>query len=172
MSSTPTPGPETGVLGGLSPDVVLDAVIEASDDAIFTCGTGGSITTWGSTASRVFGRDGADAVGMHLSALFADHLRDGVSALSRRVATGDVIRHFETEVLRGDGMPIPISLSVRPVHDRDGYVVGSVVVASDITEQRLAQAALAEVEARLAEGEALAGTGSWMWDVRTGAVQW
>jgi PAS domain S-box-containing protein len=46
------------------------------------------------------------------------------------------------------------------------------VVARDVTEQRLGQAALAEVEGRLEEGEALAHTGSWLWDVRTGAVQW
>jgi PAS domain S-box-containing protein len=49
---------------------------------------------------------------------------------------------------------------------------GAVVVVRDVTEQRLAQAALAEAERRLEEGEALAHVGSWLWDVRTGAVQW
>jgi PAS domain-containing protein len=82
------------------------------------------------------------------------------------------VSHFETEILRKDGMPIPISLSLCPVHGAGGELVSSVVIARDITEQRLAQAALAEVEARVRESEALAHVGSWLWDLRTGTVQW
>ena len=64
-------------------------------------------------------------------------------------------------------MPVPVSMSMRPV------LAGSdlLVIARDITEQRLAQATLAEVETRLEAGEALAHMGSWLWDVRTGTVQ-
>jgi PAS domain-containing protein len=50
--------------------------------------------------------------------------------------------------------------------------VGAVVIARDVTEQHLAQATLAEIDARMEEGEALAHIGSWLWDLRTGAVQW
>ncbi len=89
-----------------------------------------------------------------------------------RVAAGERVTHFETEVLRPDGMPVPLSLSVCPVGPGDELPSAAVVVARDVTEQRLAQAALAEVEVRLEEGEALAHVGSWLWDVRTGTVQW
>jgi PAS domain-containing protein len=65
-----------------------------------------------------------------------------------------------------------VSLSVSPLFDRAGRPAGSVSVAQDITEKRLAQASLAEVEARLREGEALAHVGRWLWDVGTGTVQW
>jgi PAS domain S-box-containing protein len=59
-----------------------------------------------------------------------------------------------------------------PVAEPDGAAAGSVLVGRDITERQLSQATLAEVEARLREGEALAHVGGWLWDVRTGAVQW
>ena len=85
---------------------------------------------------------------------------------------GDRVKHFETEILRKDGMPMPISMSLCPVFDGDDVPVASVLVARDITEQRLAQATLAEVEARVRESEAMAHVGSWLWDLRTGAVQW
>ena len=85
---------------------------------------------------------------------------------------GDRVKHFETEILRKDGMPMPISMSLCPVFDGDVVPVATVLVARDITEQRLAQATLAEVEARVRESEAMAHVGSWLWDRRTGAVQW
>jgi PAS domain S-box-containing protein len=65
-----------------------------------------------------------------------------------------------------------ISLSLSPVFDDHAEPVASILIARDITEQRLAQAALAEVETRVRESEALAHVGSWMWDVRSAAVQW
>ena len=102
-------------------------------------------------------------------------MRDDVDGRAlRRCTPATTVRHFETEMLRKDGMPMPISLSTVPGR-RAGRRTSSGVgrsIARDITEQRLAQAALAEVEARVRESEALAHVGSWLWDLRTGAVQW
>ena len=111
-------------------------------------------------------------LGKHSTQLFPKHNRDAIHDLFETVMAGDRVSHFETEVLRKDGMPLPISLSLYPVFHGEGVPVASVLVARDITEQRLAQAALAEVDARVREGEALAHVGSWLWDLRTGAVQW
>ena len=69
-------------------------------------------------------------------------------------------------------MPQPVSLSLCSVLDKRGSNVGAVVIVRDVTEQHLAQATLAEVDARMVEGETLAHIGSWLWDLRTGAVQW
>jgi PAS domain S-box-containing protein len=69
-------------------------------------------------------------------------------------------------------MPVPVSLSIRPLRTEDGTIVGAVSIAQDVTEKRLAQATLAEVEARLRGGEAQVHVGRWLWDVGTGAVQW
>src|SRR5687768_18022780 len=88
-------------------------------------------------------------------------------------AAGGRVHHHETEVVRRDGVPVPLSVTVCPVFDigRD-TPVASVVVARDLTEQRVSQARLAEVEEQIEQSEALAHVGSWLWDVRTGSVQW
>lgn len=159
----------------VSPEAVLDAVIEASDDAIFTTDATGRVVRWGTAAERLFGRPPSAAVGQDLESLFPEHSRAGVQAVMDRVLAGERMRRFETEVVRPDGMPLPLSMSLCPVGDPaagPAEPAGAVVVARDVTEQRVAQATLAEVERRLEDGEAWAHVGSWMWDVRTGAVQW
>ena len=85
---------------------------------------------------------------------------------------GERIIHFESEVLRSDGLPLPVWVSLCPVADTDGDQWGVVTITRDITEQHLAQASLAEVEGRLQDAEALSHVGSWLWDLRTGSVQW
>jgi PAS domain S-box-containing protein len=143
-----------------------------SDDAIFTCDVEGRVATWSATAERLFGRSADEVLHGPLDVLFPSHLSDEVQTVNATVLAGDRIRHFETEVVRPDGMPLPVSLSLCPVLREDGSSVGSVVIVRDVTEQHLAQAALAEADARIAEGETLAHIGSWLWDLRTGTVQW
>jgi PAS domain S-box-containing protein len=158
--------------GGGAAGALLVAILETSDDAIYGQDAGGTVTTWNRAAERCFGYRGAEIVGQDAINLFPEHLRSDVQAVFDAVRAGDQVSHFETEILRKDGMPVPISLSLCPVHGPGGELVSSVVIARDITEQRLAQAALAEVEARVRESEALAHVGSWLWDLRTGTVQW
>lgn len=156
----------------VGPEALLRAVTETSDDAIFTCDVDGVVVTWCATAERLFGCPAADALGAPFEWRFPEHLRTEVQTVIATVSAGDRVKHFETELLRPDGMPVPVSLSLCPVFDTEPTPAASVVIARDITEQRLAQATLAEVEARLEEAEALAHVGSWLWDLRTGAVQW
>ena len=157
---------------GLPPDAVLAAILDTSDDAIFGQDAAGLVTSWNRAAERCFGHREAEIVGRPAVDLFPDHLRAELRVVFATVLAGDRVNHLESEILRTDGMPLPISLSICPVHETGGDAAGSVVVARDITEQRLAQATLAEVEARVQESEALAHVGSWLWDLRTGTVQW
>jgi PAS domain S-box-containing protein len=156
----------------VSPAALLDAFVETSDDAMVSHDADGNVTTWNQTAERLFGYPAEEMLGEPYAALFPDHARDEVRAVIERVMAGDRVKHFETEILRKDGMPMPISMSLCPVFDTSDMPVASVLIARDITEQRLAQASLAEVEARVRESEAMAHVGSWLWDIRTGAVQW
>ena len=165
------PGSMSGPSRVTSEDVV-GAIIDTCDDAILVCDRDGRTTTWSATAERLFGCPASYALGQSLPLLFANHVRRDLDALMARAMAGERILHFETEVLRPDGMPVPVSLSLCPVAGTSGATAGSWWWYRDVTEQRLAQATLAEVEARLEEGEALAHVGSWLWDVRTGAVQW
>jgi PAS domain S-box-containing protein len=167
-------------VGRIRPDALLDAVIEMSDDAIFTCDAKGAIATWCATAQRLFGRGADDTLGRPFDEIFPEHLRHEVRDVLTAVLAGDRVRHFETEVQRRDGMPMPVSLSLSPLLDTgqagrsldDPSADAIVITVRDVTEQRLDQATLAEFEARLEEGEALAHVGSWLWDLRTGVVQW
>ena len=158
--------------GDLAADHVLEAVTETSDDAIILVGRQRGVTSWGSTAERLFGVHPSEAVGRPLDQLFSPHLQERLRSAVDRAMAGEHVIHFETEALRADGLPFPIWVSLCPLSDVRGNPWGIVAIATDVTEQHLAQAALAEVEGRLRYAEALSHVGSWLWDLRTGAVQW
>lgn len=154
---------------GTSRGDVLGAVIEASYDAVIVCDRRACIVMWNETSGRLFGYRAESVIGRPLADLFALHVRDEVVAVVERGLAGERIVGFETETVREDGLPVPVSVSMSPVGDGPRAVVA---VVRDVTEQRLAQATLAEVEVRLREAEAMAHVGSWLWDTRTDVVQW
>ncbi|MDP9072745.1 MAG: PAS domain S-box protein [Actinomycetota bacterium] len=151
---------------------ILEAFVETSEDAVFSHAADGRITSWNRSSERIFGYPKEEILGQGSTILFPDHLREEAKLVFDTVAAGDRVDRFETEIQRKDGMPIPILLSLCPLFEADGKLVASVLIARDVTEQRLAQATLAEIESRVREAEALAHVGSWLWDVRSGAVQW
>ena len=164
-----TDRPDSGDVGG---SAVLDIFADLSSFALFSQDPSGHIVSWNRGAERVFGYSQAEIVGQSLTALAPVHLRSDLEAVGERVAAGERVDRIFTEIQRKGGMPVPIALSVSPVFDAGGALAGSVGVAQELTETRLAQAALAEVEQRFSEWEALAHVGRWLWDVGTDAVQW
>ncbi len=166
------PSYRTMKAGDVAPEALLRAVIEVSDDAILTLGGNGEIATWSATAERLFGFTPAGVLERSLDCLFPEHLQGDIGSVVSRVMAGERINHFESEVVRNDGMPVPVWLSLFPIFDAYDTAVAAAVIVRDVTEQRLAQATLAEVESRLEVGEAMAHVGSWLWDLRTGTVQW
>ena len=157
---------------GSPAESLLGAIVDTTDDAIVTCDETLRVRIWSPAAVLLFGRPSEEASGVHFTDIFPEHLRSGVAALLARALAGHQTRRFETEVVRADGMPMPVSISCSPIFGSGGSIGGVVVLARDLTEQRLAQATLAEIEARLQAGEAMSHTGSWLLDFRTGVVQW
>jgi PAS domain S-box-containing protein len=150
----------------------LAAVLESTPDAIFTLDTQGVIQAWNHGAERLYGYEAHQAIGLPGSSLFpAGHHEEAGMAIEC-VLAGEPVQLFETEARRDDAVLVPVSLNLWPVRDRAGEVVGISVIARNLTEERLAQAALAESEVRLKESESLVHVGGWVWDVGTGAVQW
>jgi len=140
--------------------------------ALFSQDADGRIVSWNRGAERILGYAQAEIVGNALAWLAPPHLRADLESVERRIAAGERVDRLFTEIQRKDGMPVPIALSVTPIFGSSGAFVGAVGVAQELTETRLAQAALAEVEQRFREWEALAHVGRWLWDVGTDAVQW
>jgi len=151
---------------------ILEAFAESASDALLGDDLDGRVTTWNRSAERIFGYPEGEILGQPTRQLFPEHLQQELCDVYAGVRAGDQIDHLETEAQRRGGMPIPVSLSIRALVDASGRTVGTVSIAQDLTERRLAQASLAEVEARLSGGEAQIHVGRWLWDVGTDAVQW
>jgi PAS domain S-box-containing protein len=151
---------------------ILEAFVETSEDAVFSQDADGRVTGWNRSAERIFGYPKDEIIGQPTIMLFPEHLKSETQRVFDTVNAGDRVDRYESEIRRKDGMPIPISLSLCPLFHTSGRLMAAVLIARDVTEQRLAQATLAEIETRIREGEALAHVGSWLWDVRTGTVQW
>ncbi len=105
-------------------DEILAAVVETSDDAIVPVGAEGGVTAWGPTAERLFGVPAREALGRPLDRLFSPHVRPAICSVYSRALAGERIVHFESEVLRGDGLPLPVWVSLCPVPDRGRATLG------------------------------------------------
>lgn len=158
--------------GGVGGQAALDIFADLSALALFSQDVDGRILSWNRGAERIFGYTENEIAGDALTSLVPAHLRSDVESVERRVAAGERVDRLVTEIRRKDGMQVPVALSASPVLDAAGVFAGAIGVAQELTETRLAQAALAEVDQRFREWEALAHVGRWLWDVGSDAVQW
>jgi PAS domain S-box-containing protein len=117
----------------------LHAVAETSQDAIVTKDLNGIITSWNKGAERVFGYEADEVIGKPISILIPTERHDEEPVILERIRRGQRIEHYETMRQRKDGTLIDISLSVSPLADATGVIVGASKIARDITEQRKAQ---------------------------------
>jgi PAS domain S-box-containing protein len=128
---------------------LLAAVVETSDDAIITKNLDGVITSWNKSAERLFGYTADEAVGRSVTLLIpADRLHEEPQILAK-LRRGERVDHFETIRVRKDGTSLDISLTISPVKDRSGRIVGVSKIARDITERRRIEKALRDSEAAL-----------------------
>ena len=122
----------------------LAAIVESSDDAIISRTLGGTITSWNKGAEVIFGYRADEIVGKPISMLAASDYVDELAAILHRLRQGEKITHFETVRVRKDGGRIDVSLTISPVRNAAGDVVGAATIARDITERKRAEAALME----------------------------
>jgi PAS domain S-box-containing protein/diguanylate cyclase (GGDEF)-like protein len=124
----------------------LVAIVEASDDAIIGKMLDGTITSWNPGAERLFGYTAAEAVGRSITLVIPqDRLREE-NLIVRQIAQGDTVRHYETVRQRKDGTPVDISVTVSPIRDADGTIIGASKIARDIGERKRAEEKLRESE--------------------------
>ena len=113
----------------------LAAVVESSDDAIITKDLSSIITSWNSAAERMFGYTAAEAIGRSIRMLIPAELEREEDVVLAKIRGGDKIDHYETVRQRKDGTRLNISLTVSPLRNERGEVVGASKVARDITER-------------------------------------
>jgi PAS domain S-box-containing protein len=126
----------------------LAAIVKSSDDAIVGMTLNGIIRSWNAGAERVYGYAADEMVGRSISLLCPPDRLDEVPAMLGRISRGEHVRNVETVQRRKRGTPIDVSLTVSPVKDVDGIVIGASSIARDITAQKRTEAALRESEAR------------------------
>ena len=114
----------------------LAAIVEFSDDAIISKDLNGVVQTWNKGAERVYGYSGIEMLGQPMSLLLPPDRPDEENEILNRLSNGERVEHFETSRLRKDGRRIEVSLSISPVYDKAGRVIGASHVARDITDRR------------------------------------
>jgi len=122
----------------------LAAIIASSDDAIVSKNLSGIVTSWNGAAEKMFGWTASEMVGQSIRRIIPADRQSEEDEVLARIHRGDRVDHFETVRQRKDGSFVEISLSVSPIVDASGTVIGASKVARDITERRAAERALRE----------------------------
>lgn len=123
----------------------LAAIVDSSDDAILSKTLEGVITSWNRGAEKLFGFTAAEAVGQPVLLIIPPDRRVEEADVLGRIRRGEAVDHFETVRRRKDGTLVDISLTVSPVRDATGRVVGASKIARDITDRKRAEAQLARL---------------------------
>ncbi|WP_225668891.1 PAS domain S-box protein [Bradyrhizobium hereditatis] len=129
----------------------LASIVESSDDAIISKDLDGIIRTWNSGAERLFGYSAGEVIGKPVTILFPPGREDEEPGILARIRRGERTHHYETVRRHKDGSLLDISLTVSPVRDGTGNIVGASKIARDITDRKQAERKLSESEQRLSE---------------------
>jgi len=134
----------------------LAAIVSSTDDAVISRDAEGRVTSWNDAAVRMFGRPASELLGRTMDDLVPAERRDEEAYLLRRLRAGERIVQLETERLDVHGAAVPLSVTLSPVRDAAGSVIGSAMIARDISERVRADAAL---RIRLRQLDALSHAG-------------
>jgi len=127
----------------------LAAIVESSDDAIISKDLDGIITSWNRGAERIFGYAAEEAIGRPITLLIPEERLEEEPKILGKIRSGERVDHFETLRRRKDGRLIDISLTISPIRDRWGRIVGASKIARDITSRKESEAKLRQSEQHL-----------------------
>jgi len=131
--------------------LLLGAIVDSSDDAIISKDLGGRITSWNRGAERLYGYTAAEAVGKSIMIVVPSERQQEEREILARLQRGERVDHFETIRQRKDGAPLNVSLTISPLRNEKGEIIGASKIARDITEQKRTEEAIRTLNARLTE---------------------
>lgn len=149
----------------------LSAIIQSSDDAIISKDLQGTVLSWNPAATRIFGFTEAEMVGQSIRRLIPPERQDEEDDILGRIARGERVSSFDTIRQRKDGSEIAVSLTVSPICDKAGRIVGASKIARDITARERGQQALRESEMRFRMLADNISQLAWVAD-KDGAIGW
>jgi PAS domain S-box-containing protein len=126
----------------------LAAIVESSDDIIASKTLDGVITSWNKGAERILGFPAEEVVGKHVSMFMPAELVEDMPKILGRVRRGEKVDHYQTRRMRKDGTIIDVSLTVSPIRDAAGRVIGASKIGRDITQEKLIEAERQEADRR------------------------
>ncbi len=127
----------------------LAAIVESTDDAIISKTMAGIITTWNTGAERLFGFSAHEAIGRPMLICIPEDRTNEEADILKRIMRGERIEHFDTIRTRKDGTPIQVSITVSPLKDERGQIIGASKIARDITERKRSEIRLQQQLSRL-----------------------
>lgn len=148
MATRSPDNPQPGAPFGQNADdarALLAAVVESSEDAIITKTLDGIITFWNGAAERLLGYSAAEAIGQPITLLIPPERRAEEEHIIQNLRAGNRIEHYETVRIARDGRPVDVALTISPIRDRDGRIVGASKIMRDITERVRIERSLQEL---------------------------
>ena len=133
---------------------LLACIVESSDDAILGVTLDGIVLSWNSGAENIYGYSAGDVVGKPVSILLPSDLQEDMSNILEKIRQGGRVDHYETTRMRKDGKKVHVSLSVSPIFNAPGRIIGASAIARDITERKDAEDALRESQSMLEHSQA------------------
>lgn len=127
----------------------LAAIVTSSDDAIISKTLAGIVVSWNAGAERMYGYSADEMLGQPIARLAPPELADETTTILARLKRGERVEHLETVRVRKDGRRIDVSLTLSPIHDLDGSMIGASAIARDISGRKRAEQALRDSEARI-----------------------
>ena len=132
---------------------LLAAIVASSQDAIVSKTLDGIITSWNKGAERLFGWTAEEAIGKSIHLIVPEELRDQERDILDHIRRGERVEHLDVERVRKDGSRVHISVTISPVHDRDGHIIGASKTARDITTRKVWEAETARATEALKEAD-------------------
>jgi two-component system cell cycle sensor histidine kinase/response regulator CckA len=144
----------------------LASLVTSSGDAIISLDLAGNIESWNEGAASLYGYHPSEIVGRHMSLLIPAERRKEESELMGKIKEGKRVSHYETVRLRKDGTAVPVSLTVSPIKNLHGQVIGASKIARDITRRKRTEDALRESERRYRAFIKQSSEGIWRFELR------